>query len=218
MKNQGIFITFEGGEGCGKSTVMENVYQMIVPYVGPSNLVSLREPGSDPVSEQIRNILLNPENKDSLQSLTELFLFEAARSQFVSNILKPNLEQNKIVLCDRYFDSTTAYQGYGRGISLEYINYLNRLASQEIIPDLTLLLDSPVEVGLERALGNGKKLDRIEQEGFDFLEKVRQGFLEIAKNYSDRFIIIDAARKKELVVEEAYIEVYSLLYTKGIIC
>ena len=192
----GQFITFEGGEGAGKTTqirLLQKYFQQLdVPCV------ATREPGDTALGDLIRKILLEV-GVDAIAPLTELFLYLADRSHHVSQIIVPAISARKIVLCDRFTDSTLAYQGYGRGIDLAWLGELNNAATGLTRPDLTFLLDCPVELGLARTAGRkyeAGKLpeDRFERETIQFHEKVRAGFLALARKEPGRFCIIDAAR------------------------
>jgi len=187
----GIFVTFEGIDYCGKSLQLELLSQKIVNH---GRLVSvIREPGGTVISEKIRDVLLKNEH-NQMNSVTEILLYSAARSQVVSEKIVPHLNDGKIVLCDRFFDSTTAYQGYGRGIDLKFVENINRVATQNISPDITYLLDISVDVYHERQNKINAEPDRMEAEGNVFFEKVRQGFLTIARQNTDRFVIIDGSK------------------------
>ena len=178
-----MFITFEGTEGCGKSTLIRNLSTRL-QTLGVPHIVT-REPGGSRTAEEIRKVILNEE----MDPLTELFLYEAARAEHFRNTIAPALKQGKWVLCDRFTDSTLAYQGYARGIALPMIRTLNRIASHRKSPDLTFFLDLPVEIGLARA----SDPNRFEREGVEFQKKVRKGFLEIAKKEKKRFRVIRVA-------------------------
>jgi dTMP kinase len=178
-----MFITFEGTEGCGKSTLIRNLSTRL-QTLGVPHLVT-REPGGSRTAEEIRKVILNEE----MDPLTELFLYEAARAEHFRNTIAPALKQGKWVLCDRFTDSTLAYQGYARGIALPMIRTLNRIASHRKSPDLTFFLDLPVEIGLARA----SDPNRFEREGVEFQKKVRKGFLEIAKK-EKRFRVIRVSK------------------------
>ncbi len=175
-----MFITFEGTEGCGKSTLIRNLSTRL-QTLGVAHIIT-REPGGSRTAEEIRKIILNEE----MDPLTELFLYEAARAEHFRNTVAPALKQGKWVLCDRFTDSTLAYQGYARGIPLPMIRTLNRIASNRKSPDLTFFLDLPVEIGLARA----SDPNRFEREGVVFQNKVRKGFLEIARKEKKRFRVI----------------------------
>jgi dTMP kinase len=175
-----MFLTFEGTEGCGKSTLIRNLSTRL-QTLGVAHIIT-REPGGSRTAEEIRKIILNEE----MDPLTELFLYEAARAEHFRKTVAPALKQKKWVLCDRFTDSTLAYQGHARGIPLPMIRTLNRIASNRKSPDLTFFLDLPVEVGLGRA----SDPNRFEREGVVFQNKVRKGFLEIAKKEKKRFRVI----------------------------
>lgn len=178
----GLFITFEGVEGCGKSTQMGLLKDHIAS--GGVKVVSVREPGGTKTGEMVRSILLNS-GGEGLDPWAELFLYEACRAQLVANVIRPALEEGATVLCDRFTDSTLAYQGYGRGLDIVAIRTLNTLATGGLTPDVTILLDCDVQVGLERALGRieaaggAQREDRFEKEALAFHRKVREGFLEL---------------------------------------
>ncbi len=182
-----MFITFEGIDGSGKSTQIN----LLSDYFKDLNLepVILREPGGTELSEAIRDLLLNSDF--NINSITELMLFEAARSELVDNIIKPALDDGKVVICDRFYDSTTAYQGYGRGIDIHTIGLFNELASRNIKPDVTFFLDLPHHIAQERSLN--RKPDNIESSGEDFFHRVYKGFLSIARLEKNRVVIVDAA-------------------------
>ena len=187
MKNKkSVFITIEGCEGCGKTTQSE----LLKKYLQSKGLtvVLTREPGGSVVAEQVRNILLNPAFK--VAPYCELMLYEASRAQHLEDIIKPNLEKGYVVICDRFTDSTIAYQGYARGIDIEIIKELNNVATSGLKPDLTIYLDINPNKGIKKAktVNKGKLTggDRIERESLKFHNNVRKGFLELAKKYPDR--------------------------------
>ncbi len=193
------FITFEGGEGTGKSTQI----RLLQKYFEQINVACLatREPGGTALGGLIRKLLLEV-NADVIAPLTEVFLYLADRTHHVSQIIDPAISAGKIVLCDRFTDSTLAYQGYGRGINVAWLRELNDTATGSTRPDLTFLLDCPVEVGLSRTAarkyeaGNPRE-DRFERETLAFHEKVRAGFLALAQREPGRFSIIDATKTVE---------------------
>ena len=199
------FITFEGGDGSGKTTQLKTLESYLIAR-GKSCL-STREPGGTSLGELIRQVLLEV-SKQPITSPTELFLYLADRAQHIHEVIIPALEQGKIVLCDRHTDSTLAYQGYGRGIDLGLLRSLNDIASQGIKPDLTLLFDCPVGIGLFRTArrqshtASGRNEDRFEREKIEFHERVRAGFLELARAEPNRFRIVDAARSATEVGQE----------------
>ncbi|WP_066634229.1 dTMP kinase [Desulfolucanica intricata] len=183
----GLFIVFEGIDGSGKTTqinlLKDNLFNL------GYQVVLTREPGGTRISELIRDVLLNPDNKD-LYAGAEALLYAAARSQHIEEKIKPALSMGKIVLCDRFTDSTLAYQGYGRGQDLNYLQKLNHLATGGLQPDLTFLLDLPVQESLER-LNRRISIDRLEQENMVFYERVRSGYLKISCQ-NQNYYVMDA--------------------------
>ena len=201
-----MFITFEGIEGCGKSTQAKQLVGRLREF--PIPLVFTFEPGGTRVGQDIRHILLDSQNRD-LSPLAELFLYAADRAQHVEEVIKPALEQGKWVVCDRFFDATTVYQGHARRQDMALIKVLNEKASPGITPDITFLLDCPVEVGLERALKRNKLLvqegqDRFERETKDFHEAVRQGYLLMARENRERFVVVDGTLEKDELTEVVF--------------
>ena len=194
---KGRFITFEGVEGCGKSTQLGRL-QAWLEGQGHTVVVT-REPGGTPIAESIRAILLDPENT-AMGPVTELLLYEAARAQHVYEKIAPALEKGHIVLCDRFADSTTAYQGAGRGLSAEALRALHDTATDNLWPDLTLLIDLDVAIGLERARNRGRR-DRLEREAVAFHERVRAGFLQLAESEPERIAVIDGDNTVDTVAE-----------------
>lgn len=192
---KGRFITIEGGEGVGKTTNIKYI-EAIIKASG-KELISTREPGGTPLAEAVRDLLLNPENT-GMHPDCELLLMFAARAEHLDKVIRPALERGAWILCDRFTDATYAYQGYGRGLSLARIAELETLVQGELRPDLTLLLDVPVEIGLERA-GKRSDPDRFEQETLDFFERIREGYLERARAEPERFAIIDAGQPLDAV-------------------
>ena len=193
-----MFISFEGIDGSGKTTQL----QILATYLESIGyeVMLLREPGGVPLSESVRDLLLN--SSEEINPITELLLFEASRSHLVHSLIKPAIAQGKIILCDRFLDSTTAYQGYGRGIDLDIINTFNSIATLGIMPDLTFYLD--VDFATAENRSDRKIYDRIESAGKEFYLRVIQGFRELASNYPERIFRIDASR--ELDVTSALIK------------
>lgn len=185
----GLFVTFEGGEGSGKSTQIESLARALRAAGLPVR--TLREPGGTAVGEAVRAVLLDTAH-DAMSDRAELLLYEAARAQLVEEVIRPALDAGEIVLCDRYADSTTAYQGHGRGLDLAEIERLNAIATGGLIPDRTLLLDIDPAVGLKRATG-ATGADRLEREALAFHERVRAGFLAIASAERQRVRVIDGS-------------------------
>ena len=182
----GAFITFEGIEGCGKTTQLELLSSKMKSLKVP--VLTTREPGGTELGRGLRDILLFSE-KDSLDMGTELLLYEADRIQHVKEVISPALEKGINVLCDRFFDSTIAYQVYGRGLDFKLVDQINKFASCGLEPDLTFLLQIPVSEGLKRANSVGLA-DRLEKEDLEFHERVKDGFLKIASKNSERFNLI----------------------------
>lgn len=196
----GVLITFEGIEGSGKSTQARLLVETLRSQ--GHEVLSVREPGGSAIAEAIRALLLDPANT-AMSPLAELLLYEAARAQVVAEVIKPGLDRGAIVICDRFYDSTTAYQGAGRQLRNVDFSTLNRLATGGLIPDLTILLDVPVDTGLRRAKGDSAG-DRIEQEPIEFHNRVRQGFQAIAAAERARVHLFDGLRPQgELAAEIA---------------
>lgn len=187
MSQRGVFITFEGGEGSGKSTQI-GILARRLEAAGLA-VRTLREPGGTEVGEAVRRILLDPEHA-GLDARAELLLYEAARAQLVAEVIEPALEAGEVVLCDRFFDSTTAYQGYARSLPLDEIDSLNAIATGGVVPDRTLVLDIDPEVGVERA--TAESVDRLEAEDMAFHRNVRAGFLAVAAAEPGRVRVVDA--------------------------
>jgi len=192
---KGPFITVEGVEGCGKSTQIA----LLKEYLESRGraVVVTREPGGTPIAESIRGILLDPANS-ALSPMAEAFLYAAARAQHVDERIRPALDAGTAVISDRFADSTTAYQGAGRELPPETIQSLHAFATRGTWPDLTFVLDLPVEVGLRRA-GHGNELDRIELEPLEFHQRVREGFLQIARKEPARVHVVDGTQSIEAV-------------------
>lgn len=183
MSARGILITLEGNEGCGKSTQIR-LLRDALRKTGKKVYLT-REPGGTAVGDQIRKILLNEKNR-SLSPLSETLLYMASRAQLVTEVVKRRLAKNQIVLCDRWLDATVAYQGYGGGVNIRLIRQLGKAVTQGVTPKLSLYLDLPVRIGLRRVV-NKRKTDRIEKKSILFHEKVRRGFLAIARQEPGRF-------------------------------
>jgi len=206
---RGLFISVEGIEGAGKSTALESVQQSLA-NAGTKH-IQTREPGGTPFAEEIRALLLKPRD-EIVVSESELLLMYASRVQHVEKLIIPNLEKGVHVVTDRFNDATFAYQGGGRQIDPSLIKQLDQLCLKGFKPDLTILLDLPVEVGLDRATKRGEK-DRIEVEKISFFEAVRSAYLELANNDSQRFSVIDATQSPEKVKQDI-LKVINELLTK----
>lgn len=201
-----MFITFEGIEGCGKTTQVRRFVKGLKKRGIP--LVTTLEPGGTKIGKNIRKILLDSRNKH-LSPLTELILYAADRAQHVEEVIKPALQEGKWVICDRFFDATVVYQGMARGQDMKLIHLLNEKVTQGIQPDVTFLLDCPVDMGLDRALKRNdvqsqRGQDRFERERRDFHRAVRQGYLDLAQKNQDRFVIIDATLPQDAVEEKIF--------------
>ena len=215
----GLFVVFEGIEGCGKTTQIKRLGS----YLESRKLsyTVTREPGGTPVGEEIRKIFLHSDNKDNITPLTELLLVTASRVQHIHQVIKPALSEKKIVVCDRFFDATVAYQGYAGGVPLPAIYRCHEIFLDSINPDLTVLLDCPVEVGLGRsrsrnvAEGKQREEGRFEEKALDFHAKVRQGYLDIAGREPDRFRVIDSDQSVENIYAEVLLVVTEKLREKG---
>ncbi len=183
---KGILITLEGGEGCGKSTQIKLLYDYLKRQ-GHAVFLT-REPGGTKIGDAIRDVLLDNRNK-GMSALCETLLYMASRAELIHQVIAPELKKGKIVLCDRWLDATVAYQGYAGGVDVEWIRSIGKTATQGIVPNLSLYLDLPVKAGLARAKKR-KKADRMESKALPFHEKVRQGYLKIAKYEPKRFQVL----------------------------
>ena len=197
---KGLFITFEGADGCGKTTQLK----LLAEYLTNKGLevVITREPGAKGLGEKVREILLNYDGEVS--DRCESFLFLADRAQHIDMIINPAIAQGKIILCDRHTDSSVAYQGFGRGLSIERINMLNDLAVNGRYPDMTLVFDIDVETSMKRV---GDEKDRMESAGMEFFNRVRNGYLEIAKQEPNRVKVLDARKS----IDEIHKDVIELI-------
>lgn len=207
---QGRFIVFEGGEGAGKTTQLQRSHQWLLEsgwleqlqakgYI--RQVVLTREPGGTETGQQIRQILLQQSHQAGICDRTELLLYAADRAQHVETFLRPRLAAGDLILCDRYTDSTIAYQGYGRGLDLALIEQLNQIATNGLQSDLTLWLDLEIEAGLARTQQRGN-IDRIEQADQNFHQQVRQGFTTLATTFPDRIVPINASQPEDLVAQQ----------------
>lgn len=206
---RGIFITFEGGEGCGKSSHIN----ALAKYFDDKNIpyVLTREPGGTRLGEKIRELLLSREDGAEMSARSEILLFEAARAEHVEHLIKPALNDGKIVICDRFADSTTAYQGAARMIDAQSTSLLNSFATGGLKPDLTIVLDIPVIEGLARAKSRDRGAsDRMGSQKSEFYEKVRRSFLELAKLEPERFAIVDSSGEKS----ETFAKILSIIKNK----
>lgn len=195
---RGWFVTFEGPEGSGKTTQLH----LMAPWLESQNIpvVVTREPGGTPVGESIREVLHDCAHTE-ITSETEILLYSASRAQHVAEIVRPAIEAGKVVLCDRFSDSTYAYQGYGRGLSLSDLRQITTFATQSLTPDLTLYLDVPPEVGLQRRKTSGEALNRLDRESLAFHQRVRAGYLELMKADPGRWRYVDATGTPDAIQE-----------------
>ncbi len=200
LVKRGMFITFEGADGCGKTTQLELLAQYLTKE--GKEVLTTREPGAKGLGERIRDILLNYDGEVS--DRCESFLFLADRAQHIDTIVNPAVAAGKIVLCDRHIDSSVAYQGYGRGLDIDQIDRLNMLATNGRRPDLTFVFDIDVETSMKRV---GKEKDRMESAGVDFFNRVRNGYLQLAKQEPDRIRVLDATKS----IEEIHKDVVKII-------
>lgn len=206
---RGLFITFEGPDGAGKTTQIKMLEEYLLAKGKKVKLT--REPGGTKISEGIRGLLLDANNKGMVDR-TELLLYAASRAQHVDELIAPAVEEGQVVICDRFYDSTLAYQGYGRGIDISLIEQLNLIATKGINPDLTILLDIDVNKGLSRVQSQrGSALDRLEGEKIEFHEKVRAGFLILARENPQRIKVISADRS----ADEIFLDIINLITQAG---
>ena len=204
-----MFITLEGPEGSGKTTAVEAAVKKLMDM--GYEVVRTREPGGTPISEQIRNVILDKANT-AMDGRTEALLYAASRRQHLVEKVWPALKEGKIVICDRYLDSSLAYQGGARDLGIDNILNINLFATENTWPDLTLLFDIKPEIGLARIASNAdREVNRLDLEKLDFHNRVRNTFLELAKRYPDRYVIIDASQDREHVAEATYAAIMSRL-------
>jgi len=194
-KHKGRLITFEGIDGCGKSVQARKVFNYLKKL--KKEVILLREPGSTPVAEKLRKILLD--KKLDIPDLTELLLYEAARSELTALKIRPLLANGAVVLCDRFYDSTTAYQGYGRKLDIKMVKSLHKIATGNIVPDLTFVFDVDLKTAAKR---RGKNPDRLESQSLAFHNRVRRGFQEIARTEKRRVKLIDSSPLPDMIFEQ----------------
>ena len=199
---RGKFITFEGPEGGGKTTHARRLVEKL--QATGHKVLYTREPGGTPTGEAIRGILQHDHAGEPICPETEVLLFAASRAQLVRRVILPALDRGEWVVCDRFADSTTAYQGYGRGFPVEQMIAINEFAIKGAQPDLTILLDLPISDGFARLHQRGGEKDRIEREALEFHERVRTGYLELARRWPERFRILDPRREPDVVAEEIW--------------
>jgi dTMP kinase len=199
---KGLFITVEGPEGAGKSTVLSQLGQKLIE--DGHHVVQTREPGGISIAEQIREVILNKENIE-MDERTEALLYAAARRQHLVEKVIPAVKEGAIVICDRFIDSSLAYQGYARGIGMDEVLEINQFAIKDTMPDLTLYFDISPEIGLQRIKKHsGREVNRLDLEKIEFHEKVREGYHILLKRFPDRMKTIDASQPIDCVLEDSY--------------
>ncbi|WP_078378410.1 dTMP kinase [Sutcliffiella halmapala] len=209
----GLFITFEGPEGAGKTSVIQKIATELASENYPVLLT--REPGGIKISEQIRSVILDCNNTE-MDARTEALLYAAARRQHLVERVFPAIKENKIVLCDRFIDSSLAYQGYARGIGVEEVLSINEFATEKQMPSLTIYFDVDPEEGLKRIAANNKReINRLDQEKVDFHYKVKEGYDKVIEKYQDRFLVIDASRDFHSVYDTVKEELIAYLKKNG---
>ncbi|MDI7743887.1 dTMP kinase [Lysinibacillus fusiformis] len=197
-----LFITFEGPEGAGKTTILNKIAERLREQ--DIDILATREPGGIEIAEKIREVILNPANT-AMDERTEALLYAAARSQHFFEKVEPAMKQGKLVLCDRFIDSSLAYQGYARGIGMDEVLSINEFAIGKRMPDLTILFDLNPAVGLARIHAhNERELNRLDVESLSFHEKVREGYHEVVKRYPNRIKVVNADQSVESVVEDVW--------------
>ncbi|WP_319996355.1 dTMP kinase [Trichococcus shcherbakoviae] len=201
---RGIFITIEGPDGSGKTTALQQVVPRLQQEMN-RKVVATREPGGSPIAEKIRSLILDPLHTD-MDSRTEALLYAASRRQHLIEKVLPVLESGDVIFCDRFVDSSIAYQGYARGIGEEGIREINQFATGGLEPDVTLYIDVPAEVGIQRIHANldEREYNRLDQEKLDFHEKVRAGYQQLAKANPERIVVVDGTMSREAVAEACY--------------
>lgn len=203
MTQRGIFITFEGSEGCGKTTQIDLLRQSLI--AGGRRVLLTREPGGTVIGEKIRHLLQHDADGDGMFPPAELLLFAASRAQLVRELIEPALHEGTVVISDRFMDSTTVYQGVARAISASAVEMINRFAVGENVPDITFVLDLESDAARDRLMARadtGAALDRIERESFEFFERVRSGYLDLAKREPDRIRLLDASLPRETLAAQ----------------
>ena len=202
---EGLLISFEGSEGCGKSTQIGDIAERFED--AGFEVIVTREPGGTEIGEDIRHLLMHAVSGEAMTPEAELLLFAASRAQLVREVISPAIKAGKIVLCDRYLDSTTVYQGVGRQIAAEPVHMINQFAVGDVLPDITIVLDVPAEVGLQRIRHRANDMpDRMESETIDFYKKVREGYLYLAQSMPERFIVVDGTKTQGRVSKKIWDE------------
>lgn len=209
-KSNGKLISFEGSEGSGKSTQIARLAEHFQQT--DREVITTREPGGTEIGEQIRNIIVHNSKGDEMCAETELLLFAAARAQVVREVIAPALSRGAVVLSDRFLDSSTVYQGIARNLAADPVAQINRFAVGNVMPDLTVVIDVPTEVSLARLKQRASDLpDRMERENVDFYNKVREGYLVLAKGMPERFLVIDGTKTQDSIAKKIWAEVQARL-------
>ena len=212
MKKPGIFISFEGSEGSGKSTQID---RLVSRLEDKEEVMVTREPGGTQIGEEIRHLLKHSASGEEMFPETELLLFAASRAQLVREVIYPALDEGKVVICDRFLDSTTVYQGVARKLSSEPVHVINSFAVGELQPDLTIVIELPAEIGLKRIKHRASDLpDRMEKENIQFYQLVRDGYLVLAESMPDRFVVIDGNRPAEEIEEDIWATVQERFFVE----
>lgn len=205
----GIFITIEGPDGSGKTTIIQMLAENLMKE--GFEVMATREPGGIEIAEQIRKVILDTDNT-AMDPRTEALLYAAARRQHLAEKVKPALEKGKIILCDRFVDSSLAYQGHARGLGIDEVYSINEFAIENMMPQLTLYFDVSPEVGLERINKNkGREVNRLDLENLEFHQKVREGYMILAERFPERIVKVDASKQLDAVYEEAEAKIKNLL-------
>ena len=212
ITKKGILISFEGSEGCGKSTQIRRIADRL-EAIDHCDVVVTREPGGTEIGEEIRHLLMHSSVNSAMRPETELLLFAASRAQLVRELIYPNVKEGKMVLCDRFLDSTTVYQGVARQIAEDPVTQINDFAVGDIVPDLTVILDVPAEIGLERIKHRVSDMpDRMEEENVSFYAKVREGYLILARSLPDRFLVVNGTKMPNEIEEEIWQEIHARFF------
>lgn len=204
---KGIFITIEGNDGSGKTTIINGIKKMLEDK--GIHFIQTREPGGSEVAEKIRQVILD-KNNVAMDARTEALLYAASRRQHIVEVIYPALNEGKLVLCDRYIDSSLAYQGYARGIGLEEVYKMNQFATEGLLPDLTIYLNVSPQVGIKRKSAQ-KELDRLERESINFHEHVYQGYQKVVEMFPNRIISIDGERDAQAVIDDTVVIIETFL-------
>ncbi|MCM3671607.1 dTMP kinase [Mesobacillus maritimus] len=210
---QGVFISIEGPEGAGKTTIINMLTEQL--ELEGQQVISTREPGGIDIAEQIREVILNKSNT-AMDSRTEALLYAAARRQHLVEKVRPALAEGKMVLCDRFIDSSLAYQGYARGLGIDEVFSINKFAIENMMPSITLYFDLDPRIGLERINKNkGREINRLDLENVEFHEKVREGYLQLVERFPERMVKIDASKPVEEVFKEAKKQIEQSTFRKS---